>query len=79
MRIKFHPATIIEIYPDERVEIFFGEPRYFLDKFKIRLIESTLRNSKERLVERFPPGIYRFHATNYNWVKQKTKFALKIM
>jgi hypothetical protein len=55
MRIKFHPATIIEIYPDERVEIFFGEPRYFLDKFKIRLIESTLRNSKERLVGDFRP------------------------
>lgn len=79
MKIKYHPATIIEIYSDGRVEMFFSEPLYFLDKFKIGLIENTIRNSKEKLVHRFPPGTYRFYMTHYNGLKQKTKFALMTM
>jgi len=74
MRIAHHPATIVEIYADGRMEMFFAEPVFPLDTFKIRLIMNVLRNRKSMLVETSLPGAYRFYLSNYSWNQQKTKY-----
>lgn len=75
MRIKFHPATIVEIYPNGQIEVFFADPVWFMDRFKIKMIYRTIQNSKPQL-RQHPPGEYRFYMTGYRWNTEKSQFKL---
>lgn len=78
MRIKHHPATIVEIYPDGHVEAFLSDPVFRFDGLKIRLIKGALEDTKDRLAEKMPCGTYRMYLSHYRWLKRpRTKFTLK--
>lgn len=77
MKIKYHPAVVISIYVDGRVEVYHNDASNIREAIKLRMIKNAIRESQARLVEELAPGDYRMKLTEFSLLFKKYEFTLK--